>query len=398
MSQPRAFLTLLASAFLSVVLLTGPAAAVESSLTLDDGIRVISDDGVTEFRFGGRIHLDWLQINDDVTNFDDGLEIRRLRPYVRIRHKDLTFQVAGDVESEVSGIKDLWIRYDFSPRIYIRAGNMVPPFGMEAVSSSNYNTFADRALPHLFTSGFGLGAEVAYIGDNWTVRAGWFDQPLESLSNERERHGNGGAARVTWDPYRKGPVLIHLGASAEIRDIPTDGQFRLRTKPEIRSTDVRLIDTRTIDDVSSFKNFGLEAAARFGPFTLQGEYMHSKVKRTDPFDPSLTSLNFDGYYVQATYVLTGERRLYRSSTATFTGVEPESKFGALELALRYSSADLTNEDITGGIEDNISLGINWYLSRKTRFMFNYIAADATPNRDGIDEKPDIFVLRWQTFF
>ncbi len=398
MSHYRTFYSFGIFSLLTLFAGVNTANAVEASFTLEDGIRVIEDDGSTEFRFGGRLHLDWIQVNDDVTNFNDSVKIRRLRPYVRIRHRDWTLQVAGDIESEISGTKDLWLQKEFGPRVAVRVGNMVPPFGMESVSSSNYNTFADRALGHLFTAGFGLGGKITYVGDNWTIGGGWYSQPIDSLSNERERHGDGFVSRATFDPYRSGANLIHFGASLEIRDIPVDGLFRLRTKPETHSTNIRLVDTRTIEDASSFRNYGLEAATRVGSFSLQTEYMHSNVHRKNPGMMNMPSLNFDSFYAQASYILTGERRLYRAAEGVFTGVEPESDLGAIEIAIRYSTVDLTNKDITGGFERNWTVGLNWYLSRKTRFMFNFIDVDANPNRDGIRETPNIMVVRYQTFF
>lgn len=393
MSHSKNFRAPVTAGVLLLLFALSPAQAVESTLTIEDGIRVISDDGREEFRFGGRIHIDWVQTNDDVTNFNDTVKIRRLRPYVRFRRGDWTFQASGDVGSIVNGIKELWLQKEFGPRLSVRVGNLVPPFGMNSTSSSNYIPFVDRSLIHMFVASYGLGAEVTYVGDNWTVAASFVDQPLDPDTNERERHGQGFVGRVTFDPYRSGPNLLHFGASIETRSLPINARFRLRSKPETHSVDDRLIDTRTIADVNHIRNYGLEAALRIDSFSMQGEFLTSRVQRKN-----LQNLTFDGYYMQASYILTGERRLYRASSGTFTGVEPSRKLGAVELAVRYSQADLTNEDIIGGHEQNWTFALNWYLSRKTRFMLNYINVDANLNRDGVRDQPKIFVLRYQTFF
>lgn len=39
-----------------------------------------------------------------------------------------------------------------------------------------------------------------------------------------------------------------------------------------------------------------------------------------------------------------------------------------------SLIDLNDESIKGGNEFDFTAGLNWYLTKKTRFMFNYIWA------------------------
>jgi len=63
--------------------------------------------------------------------------------------------------------------------------------------------------------------------------------------------------------------------------------------------------------------------------------------------------------------------------------------------------DLNGKSIRGGREHNLTAGLNWYLSEKTRFMFNYVRAKVknreTPPliEDGI---ADILQVRFQITF
>jgi phosphate-selective porin OprO/OprP len=59
---------------------------------------------------------------------------------------------------------------------------------------------------------------------------------------------------------------------------------------------------------------------------------------------------------------------------------------------------LNDEGIQGGRERNFTAGLNWYLTRNFRFMFNYIRAHV---KDRATEPPvdsgrsDIFQVRFQ---
>ena len=71
--------------------------------------------------------------------------------------------------------------------------------------------------------------------------------------------------------------------------------------------------------------------------------------------------------------------------------------GAFELAFRASYVDLTDRDVIGGEESNLSLGFNWYLNNKLRLMSNVVKVlDINrPGHEYDDQNPLFFVLRAQ---
>jgi phosphate-selective porin OprO and OprP len=75
------------------------------------------------------------------------------------------------------------------------------------------------------------------------------------------------------------------------------------------------------------------------------------------------------------WLITGESRGYVFEEARFKNPKPKGivgkgGIGAWELLARYSSLDLSDEDIDGGEEDNVTVGINWYPTPNFRFMAN----------------------------
>jgi phosphate-selective porin OprO/OprP len=79
----------------------------------------------------------------------------------------------------------------------------------------------------------------------------------------------------------------------------------------------------------------------------------------------------------------------------FSSVRPKQPWGAVELAIRYSGLDLTDEGIRGGDAQDVSLGINWYVLRNFRAMFNYVYADTRVGGSLVKDRPHIFQFRIQ---
>jgi len=117
---------------------------------------------------------------------------------------------------------------------------------------------------------------------------------------------------------------------------------------------------------------------------------------------------FWGFYLFGSYFLTGEHRNYGTRAGTFFPLQPKHNFhprkgrwGAWELAVRFSYVDLNDKDIRGGKEANFTAGLNWYLTRKTRFMLNYIRAIVKDRETppAVDSgRAHIFQARFQTEF
>ena len=140
----------------------------------------------------------------------------------------------------------------------------------------------------------------------------------------------------------------------------------------------RLVDTGSFG-AESGEFVGAEMALVHGPFSLQGEYVHSFI---DGNDPSVGNPNFWAASIQASYFLTGEHRPYDRSAGTFGRVRPRCNFskdgsgrGAWELAARLSYLSLNDDNIDGGRLADLTLGVNWYLNPSVRTMWNYVLAD-----------------------
>ena len=368
------------------------------------GLRLRFEDPKIELRVGGRFHYDAVVAEDDQTNIQRfKSDIRRGRLYLSGKLFDhFRFKIDRELAPDRRGWRNLWARYRIRSGLSVKVGNLVAPFGMESVVASNYSTFMERSASSNLSPSFQTGVLVSAKGrfgrrgnrNRWTVSAGWMMQPLGQSSDDP--HGtkhNSFVSRLTFAPLARKRRVIHLGAAFEYRDVRNNALYRVSGRPG--SSQVRsLLATGGIPNVVSVIAFGLEGAGIYGPFTLQGEYMRTTLLRNS----GNSDLVFEGGYIQASYVLTGERRRYSRSSAVIDGVKPRHVWGAVEVAARFSTLDLDDDTINGGSMDSWTVGLNWYLRENVRLMFNYISVDARIGNPSVSDRPKIGQVRFQVFF
>jgi phosphate-selective porin OprO/OprP len=129
---------------------------------------------------------------------------------------------------------------------------------------------------------------------------------------------------------------------------------------------------------------------------------------------SRTRLPVESFYIQAAYLLTGERVASRGLVKPFRPFDLRKGklgFGAWELAARFSQLDLGNQVFTGGLADPSAwtnrlfatdLGVSWYWNQYIRVLFDWQHAEfGNPVlfRPGQFQKTsDLFLLRFQLWF
>lgn len=380
-----------ASAIMTLVLV---ATTSHAGNALQDATSFKSEDGDFTIKLKGRVHLDAATYDDDVTEMDDDVDLRRLRLGVKgTVMKDWTYTYNYDSESEVGyRVKGAYVGYKGFDKVRISVGNIQQPFSLEELTSSNHISLMERSLANVFAPSYTIGALVKTWGDHWSFAGGYFDDSLADRHNNNEG-SHSLAARFTFNPIDRKGYKIHLGASTIYRDLDSNQTVSYSTRPESHVTDARLVSASTLNGVDDIKTYGLEAALIKGSWLLQGEAMRAELSRKTRADPT-----FDGGYIQGGWIVTGENYRYSGRNGTFKQIKPKSKYGAVELAVRYSTLDLEDKGVTGGEEDNLTLGVNWHINQNLRIMANYVYADASPNRDGIDENVDILQLRVQAYF
>ncbi|UCH66313.1 MAG: hypothetical protein JSW63_04070, partial [Ignavibacterium sp.] len=86
---------------------------------------------------------------------------------------------------------------------------------------------------------------------------------------------------------------------------------------------------------------------------------------------------FNGYYVVASYIFSGEMRRYNKRSGIFfnriniANEVTSGGWGLWEAYCRWSSIDLTDKNIDGGEMTTFSLGLNWWPVAAIQANVNY---------------------------
>jgi len=365
------------------------------------GIKVASSDGEFDMKIGGRVQVDSAWYDEEGTEMGNGTEIRRARIYIQGKmYNDWGYKLQYDFTGTGrGGIKDAFVTYNGFDNIQLKAGNFKDPFMLQEQTSSKYIIFTERSLMDTFSSGRHIGVMASTKHKHWTASAGLFGEAVGTAADGNDE-GWGVAGRTTYAPINEKTRVIHLGVAADYRTLGDSDHLRFKQQPETHVSGVNIVDTRKggvdITGVNDYIKLGGEFAVVEGPFSAQAEYVWTTVNRDTGDD-----LDFNGWYVQAAYFLTGESRNYKKGA--FGAITPKSivgrnGFGAWQLAARYSLIDLNDSDIDGGEAENVTIGLNWIPTPTLRFSGNYVR---TLNIDGgnLDgDEPSLFQVRGQWAF
>jgi phosphate-selective porin OprO/OprP len=373
-------------------------------------------DGNFSIGLTGRIHFDmgyYFQDNAPaqpdprtVSDFNDGANFRRARLGVTgDLFKDFEYGIVLDVGGSPDGstvLDEAFLAFKGLKPLTFQIGAFKPPLTMEDSTSSNEITFIERASAVNVATSQTAGTARNAVG----VKANgqqWFAAAFLTGSTpgvEVDDEAVGATLRAAGRPLMEKDYNLHIGAwgTELFRPPQTAGAVQtltLQDRPELRVDSNRLVSTGALP-ADGFAAWGLEAAGNYKSFSLQGEYMKFYLDQDNGPNPTALrpSLDFDGYYVAASWVLTGESRTYSSSRAAYGSPRPAKPFslsagtwGAFELAYRYSVLNLDDENPATGIalsttggarggEQTIhTVGLNWYLNNHIRLMFNYLHVD-----------------------
>lgn len=378
------------------------------------------------FELGGRIHMDYWNFmendpaigffenpNPSSDSFGDDPEDRFLFRRIRLEFEgqipqNMLWRMQVDFNNPSQPeYKDVYFGWrDLLGNNQFLIGNQKRPLGLDHLNSSRYNVFAERPL---VVEAFNEDARrigACFYGhsndESVNYRLGIFNLENTSTSgryigDSMQLGGYGRLAATPWyDQASGGRGYFHWAIAGAVAR-PDGDQFpgdsnsneaRFRTRPLARSTS-RWLNTGRISGAEAYEILALESVLNFGRLQLTGEYMANFLQRDNVTAGTGDDVFFQGFYVYASYFLTGEHMPFNRKRGVLGRVKPFENFflvdrlsggsgsgwGAWQIAARYDYLDLTDADITGGIGEHYTLGLNWHWNAYSKVQNNLILGD-----------------------
>lgn len=340
-----------------------------------NGFTIESPAGDYVMRIGADLQTDIRTFTGkDSSPLLDQILLRRVRPTISgtmYRYIDYFFR--PDFGQGTTILYDAYAQLNYIPRFAIRAGKFKPPVGLERLQSDDDTTFVERGLPTLLVPSRAIGFQIS--GDLIRRRVGYqigaFNPvPDNSLGDSSPGKGRDYAARVFTTPFQPNEdFLSGLGLGFGAQGGNVDG--------------VALPAYKTVGQNTFFNfNSGVVSAGHrttiapqafyyVGPFGLLAEDTVSE----EGFQKGTIRRNvaFRSWQVQASYVLTGEKK-------SFGSPNPRRRFGAFEIAARTGDFRADPSLFAAGFASLSSsprfarewvVGGNWYLNRVLRISADY---------------------------
>ena len=359
-----------------------------------DGFSFKSADGAYVLKLRGYVQFDARLFSDDRSrpNVDTFL-LRRVRPIFEGTVFDrFDFRIMPDFGQGTSVLFDAYVEGRFTPYFKVRAGKFKPPVGIERLQGATDIFFVERALPTNLVPNRDLGVQISgdLAGGRASYAAGVFNGVVDG-ANGGDLDSNSGkdvAARLFFTPFVKSENLalrgLGFGVSASqgtqngttaatgLAAYRTDAQqtfFSYRSDGTAAGTVIANGDRKRVSPQLYWygSRFGL-----LSEYTVASQEVRRAAVATD--------LENKSWQVAGSWVIAGGSPSYR-------GVSPKQPFdpkaktwGAFELVGRYSELDVDDDAFplfasptsSASSAKALGLGLNWYLNRSVRFMFDLI--------------------------
>ena len=392
------------------------------TLATADGAFSAGLKAVVMFDAGAYLQKDNLPASVTNRDLNDGTNFRRARfgidgTIFKDFQYTLLYEFGGSGVEDAGRIQEAFFTYNGLKPFRFRLGAFEPNIGLAAATSTSGMPLMERPASAEIARNVAAGdARSAFqisvngqMGEGDTsMSSRWFLSTAVTGNTVGQSNSGGGGEQQAWigraafAPSIPGGLMGHFGVNYQYVLHPADAlgpvatgtryPIQLRDRPELRIDGARLIDTGAID-TDHLSVLGLEAAVSYSSFLLEGEYFQYDYDRRRTGAAVLGDPEFDGWYVQGSWVLTGEPRGYNGADARFDAPKPNYNFnpkagawGAWEVAARHSVVNLDWNagrpgfatpagGVRGGEQKITSVGVNWYLNPTMRMMLNYLHVD-----------------------
>lgn len=360
------------------------AAKNAASVTADTtGFKIKSNDGNFSLKIGADLQTDLRTFTGSGNvGLTDQILLRRVRPtFSGTVYKNIDYFFRPDFGQGTTVIYDAYIQLNYFSHANLRLGKFKPPVGLERLQSDDDTSFVERGLPTLLVPsrdiGFQLGGDI--VKQRVAYQAGVFNGvPDNSLSDASPSSHRDYSGRIFVTPFQpdKNVLLQGLGFGVGASSGNVDGI----ALPSYKSVGQNAFLPLASGVTSAGHRTRLAPQGYYyaGPFGLLAEYtlteegLQKGTLRRD--------IAFRAWQIEASYILTGEKKGFTSPTPKKNFDPLHGGWGALELAVRVGDFSAEKGLFNYGFASTATAarrdhewvgGGNWYLNRLVRFSLDY---------------------------
>ena len=400
-----------------------------------DGFALVSEDEEFELRMHilNQVDYKFFAPGDQDPAAINGVYIPRMRVYFEGKVTD-PFRYEVSLQRSIEGEFDLLdanLDIRFSEGFQLRFGRTLIPYSYGWYDHlEQYFIAPERAL---FPLNFGLSraAGVQIWGQDtlrrWEYSIGGYDGRTSGIADNSTTTDAVSYFNVRPFVLRNGSLLenLNLGASLVI------GKYRRPTELLALRTSIQSSENDESADAASaifFEHepevvgFGdrvlgaIHMALYQGPVSLEAEWNASQVELLNEATDEVVDVVSNGFHVTVASFLTGETVKGRETVDPLRPFDPRCggrQWGAIEPFFRYSYLKIGDEAFDRGLADPddwtdevsmTDMGVNWYLNRYTKFVFNWqhagYASSVLVNKTTgeVSNSNDLFWFRCQFYF
>lgn len=367
-----------------------------------------SADGNSTMAIAGRIQLDSRHYSDDNLRNDsaaDGFNVRRA--YIGVsgnikKYYDykLVLNLANpDQPSSSLGtgansnqMDEAYFGINYWKQASFRFGQQKMPFSLEEQTSSRFTDFQERSMLNKMVPAKEVGAQIHGVFDN-----GIFYGAALSTGE--------GLSKVEGNTADSNDVIGRIGINlaqamgnkenvyhfAIAGSAGSQGNTSLSAAYNPEDKGASFISSSDSAITGKRDRLGLEGAIALGPVKLQSEWMqhsYNSISQVKTTAVSNRSADLDGYYVSASWLVTGEKYADSYKGGKFDRINPLRDFnpddiskgyGAWEIGARYSEIDAS--EILNLVSGNSAMyskakaytvGLKWIPTPYVRVLMNYV--------------------------
>jgi len=387
----------------------------------DRGFTLSSSDGQNSIRFRGVVQLDSRLFFGDNGVVNNSFVLRRARPILEgVFAKNYSFQFVPEFGGSTATIMDANLGVTINKTLQFKIGKFKAPVGLEQLQGDPYVAFAERSIVTNLVPNRDLGLQASgdLFGGVVNYTAGIFNGVPDGANSSNADFDNDKdfIGRVMALPFKDDPESLLQGLTFGVAASIGREKTTLGRTAGYRTDGQQTFFSYLANVVADGQSWRVSPQLdyRYGPLGLMAEYVLSTVNVRPSATGAKVELRNKAWQVTAGYVLTGE-------DSSYNGVIPKQNFnvgegtwGGWEVYARASQLRIDDAAFPLFASPSASadqataygVGVNWYLSKTVRFMFDYFqtkfdfnaAAPALSANAILRQDEKAFVTRFQVAF